>query len=355
MLIYFLPFILFLGIITSYEDIKFGKIRNKWIIAALFCALIINLILIFFYLFTGKAINFPYFVDILINASIALAIGFFGFYFRLWSSGDAKLLLAYSALVPLTEYSNYYIHYFPSFVLLINTFVPFFFYASVKSLIFTSAKQKVESIKTIYKRIFTILLRIIWITWLPRLFAQLIGVSLNLFINIAIILTLFMLLNKFFKKSLWKISLALCILRLIFDFKFILSFDFLKNIIFFLILIIFIQLVMNLSSSRLFKEIKIKDLKKRMLIAESIYEKNQKYEKGEPGKEKILIKSGEILSDHYINTIKNLYNTKKLNFSTIKIHQTLPFAPFMFSGVLITIATKSTFLIPIIKFIYFLV
>ena len=35
MLIYwFLPMILFLGIVTSYEDIKFGKIRNKWVISA---------------------------------------------------------------------------------------------------------------------------------------------------------------------------------------------------------------------------------------------------------------------------------------------------------------------------------
>lgn len=34
MLIYwFLPMVLFLGIITSYEDIHSGKIRNKWIIA----------------------------------------------------------------------------------------------------------------------------------------------------------------------------------------------------------------------------------------------------------------------------------------------------------------------------------
>ena len=46
MLIYwFLPMILLLGIVTSYEDIKFGKIRNKWIILALAYSIAANIAL----------------------------------------------------------------------------------------------------------------------------------------------------------------------------------------------------------------------------------------------------------------------------------------------------------------------
>ena len=40
----FLPAILFLGATTSYEDIKHGKIRNKWIISAIVYAAIVYIL-----------------------------------------------------------------------------------------------------------------------------------------------------------------------------------------------------------------------------------------------------------------------------------------------------------------------
>ena len=44
---YFLPFIIALGLITSYDDIKKGKIYNKYIVASLIIGLLINIILYF--------------------------------------------------------------------------------------------------------------------------------------------------------------------------------------------------------------------------------------------------------------------------------------------------------------------
>ena len=41
----FLPIILFLGIVTSYEDWKEGKIRNKWLLIAFGLGIVANVVL----------------------------------------------------------------------------------------------------------------------------------------------------------------------------------------------------------------------------------------------------------------------------------------------------------------------
>ena len=42
-----LPVIIILGIVTSYQDIKFGKIKNKWISLALIYSFMAMLLTIF--------------------------------------------------------------------------------------------------------------------------------------------------------------------------------------------------------------------------------------------------------------------------------------------------------------------
>lgn len=129
----FLPAVLLLGSVTSYEDCKYSKIKNKWILKGLVWALGVYSILALWLLLSDhltlfyKAKNFMSFIyiyDSLINAFIALAIGYLIWYFDLWSAGDAKLFFVFSLLLPLTYYSRSYLPFFPSFALLINVFVP---------------------------------------------------------------------------------------------------------------------------------------------------------------------------------------------------------------------------------------
>jgi len=70
---FFLPGILILGSITSYEDIKFGKIRNKYIIAALAYAVLVYL---GFILFNLKNLNNVYLIELGVNFLFVVAIGF---------------------------------------------------------------------------------------------------------------------------------------------------------------------------------------------------------------------------------------------------------------------------------------
>jgi hypothetical protein len=129
----FLPVVFLIGSITSYQDYKYSKIRNKWILWGLAWALSVYLLLClwllsdeYFTLFhrAKDFMSFVYIHDALLNAFISLAIGYLIWYFDLWSAGDAKLFFVFSLLLPLTHYSSSYLPYFPSFALLINVFAP---------------------------------------------------------------------------------------------------------------------------------------------------------------------------------------------------------------------------------------
>ncbi|MDI6777690.1 MAG: hypothetical protein QMD77_00705 [Patescibacteria group bacterium] len=139
-----LPVIFLIGGVVSYQDFKFGKIRNKWILRGLAWGLIVYLVL-FLSLFLAaylpffskitSFISYAYIYKALLNAFIALALGYVLWYFELWSAGDAKLFFVFSLLLPLTHYWRSYLFYFPSLALLINVFIPALLFLFVQNLI----------------------------------------------------------------------------------------------------------------------------------------------------------------------------------------------------------------------------
>jgi len=92
---YFLPAIILLGILTSYEDIKERKIRNKYVVTALVLAIAINAVLYF-----GNIIVLNQILDQLIVILFSLVIGIVLWLMQMWSAGDAKLYIAFVALIP---------------------------------------------------------------------------------------------------------------------------------------------------------------------------------------------------------------------------------------------------------------
>ncbi len=137
---YFLPIIISLAIITSYEDIKIGKIRNKWILTALIFSFFINLFLFLTNNITGKEI-----IDLSINFGITIIFAFVLWNFKFWSAGDGKLFIAYASLIPVIFYSAPFINIFPSFNLFINTIIPFFIYLLIKK-IYVVPKNKIKKL-----------------------------------------------------------------------------------------------------------------------------------------------------------------------------------------------------------------
>ncbi|MBU1255663.1 hypothetical protein KKH35_02210 [Patescibacteria group bacterium] len=131
----FLPMLFFIGIVTSWEDFCFSKIRNKWIIlgtifsiAVLAGFAVCNLVVGSFYI-----IPWDYFSKVILNSFLALLIGFLLWRYGMLAAGDAKLFFVFSLLLPLKYYWKSYLPYFPSFVLLMNIFFPVLFFIFLKA------------------------------------------------------------------------------------------------------------------------------------------------------------------------------------------------------------------------------
>ena len=165
LIIYFLPTILALGLITSYEDIREGKIRNKYIIAAFVLSIATHAILYFFGMILLKNI-----LDVLLSAIIALIIGVLLWHFGWWGAGDAKLYAAFAALMPHQQYL-FKTTYVPSIDLLFNAILPLFIFLLFQIIIKTTNRQKKKFLMSAIepKKLGITLLLIFSLGWLIRL------------------------------------------------------------------------------------------------------------------------------------------------------------------------------------------
>lgn len=347
MLVYwFLPMILFLGIITSYEDIKFGKIMNKWVLLAILYGVIVNALL-----FSLKYYNSGYLIKFLINGLASLTIGFVVWYANLWTSGDAKLFFAYSLLMPLSVHKYGNVPYFSSINIFINTFSPLFVFFIFLLLFKTNLRQKIFYLKKSFepKKNFQLLIFLFAFMGLINLFFSIFKITPNFFSATIFLFLSVMILERIFHTKLFITIFAIAILRLIFD-KTAYSLANLKFLFFIWILFIILRLFfLNMGYDLLTKEVDVNLLKRGMIPAEKVYFKNGRYKKESilyfslfsylyektKGKKYVFESAAEGLSNKDIQKLKKL--GKKLGFEHLRIHQTLPFAPFLFAGVLLTI------------------
>jgi len=182
----FFPAIILLGIVTSYQDFKFGKIKNKWIILSLVYALIVYFIGILFYYFYGE-LNIEYIIELSTNILFAIFVGFGLWISGIWTAGDGKLFIAYAALIPLSIYSLGYYKYTPSLTLLINIFVlafiilliPIFLKIKLKDI----QKISIDFLKEFFKpsKLFNSVIGLFAIFWIVQLLLSFLGLK-NVFL-----------------------------------------------------------------------------------------------------------------------------------------------------------------------------
>lgn len=135
----FLTPIFIIGVICSYTDVKYGKIRNKWLAAGFIWVIVLySSLLIYNLFFLHQGANSKYLMDMVLNGSIALVLGYILWSLKLWAAGDAKLFTLFAFLLPPEFYAKTYFSEFPSFVLLINIFVPLLLFLTIKALAFIS-------------------------------------------------------------------------------------------------------------------------------------------------------------------------------------------------------------------------
>ncbi len=357
----FLPAILLLGAVVSYEDIKIGKIRNKWVVLGALVALLLWLGL---YLF--KVVSLNYVMLVFVYSLAALGIGFFIWFIGLWSAGDAKLYFAFSLLIPLSSYR--YSEGFPFITLLANIILPIFVFLVVKILIKSSWNQKLIVVKGILrpKRLGGFVLVIFSLVWISGYLFHLINIRPNYVFNIIAIMGLNKLLGellkyKFFKEkkiTVTKFLMVICILRVVFEYQLILTWVFWKS---------FLLLTMGYALIRMFisdlegifsKKIDVRNLKEGDVLAEMITKNGEKKTISDFGysqmgqKDSLFELDYSGLKENEIKMIKKLYKRKKLMFKNILMQETMPFAPFIFLGALLTLMLKGNVVVVLMLFFY---
>lgn len=383
MLWFFLPGIIYLGIITSYTDIRYGKIRNRDVVRGITYALFVYASLIIYFLFKGQ-LNYYYLIELGSNTLFALSVAFGLWHFKIWSAGDGKLFLAFAMLIPFDvyRYGNY--NWIPSLTLLFNVFI-----VGLLAMIFLIIKNArpanykkmfSSSFKKIFepKNLFEMIVSLFAIFWLVQIALSFVGLGNNLLLKYVLtILVLSMIPAISFKflskKSKFKlpnlkltIMVAITGLRLVVD-KSVYSLQFLVG---FLILIfvwmllrrIFREGLQSLGKDLFSRGLPVKALKPGMILSDPIVkvERLSKNElKGLAKKDTKVINKGKfsyVLGDSkkgkdYIDaeseglTKEHIRKIKNLGLKKIKISSTIPFAPLLFFGVIATLLIKGNILI----------
>jgi hypothetical protein len=117
-----------LGLATSYEDIKTGKIRNSITATAITYGILLNYASYFFSWMPDRGIEYT------INLAVSALAGYLIWSRKLWSAGDGKLFIAFASLIPLSAYEYWKMPYFQSLILLLNTFAILFTALLAKSI-----------------------------------------------------------------------------------------------------------------------------------------------------------------------------------------------------------------------------
>jgi len=419
--ILFLPMLFFISVVVGYEDIRYGKVRNKWILIGIVWSLAVFFSAFFWYFIAFPltrffyanilhsapdtqisvyTIHLGYIGRSLINAAIALVVAFLIWRFKFWAAGDAKLFIVYSLLIPLGYYWKSYFHYFPSFVLLINIFVPVFLYLLIRSFFYyirfiylritespdqrfwyrgkpqalTALKENNDSVKRIdrkkgeepakkessWKRIkdrIVMILGLVSIFLIFGLFQEPIKQytsidisSLRMFIFAGLII-FSGLLSKIFQKPI-TFKIIIVVLVVILGYGFISSpaatwqtlYQSIKMMaIFMVIWSLFRKLIDFYISRTSIDKIKIEDLKPTMNLAEETLNKLKRDKEYYNKYFGVIYPEG--LTEEQVEAVKKwAQEHRKERLKTISIYRPFPFVVWMFIGVIITLILKSSLL-----------
>jgi len=373
--IFLIP-IFIIGIITSFEDYKYGKIKNKWIKIGFLWGLIILALIIFLNLFSPSlSINPSYLSQIFINTIIAFIIGLLMWYWTIWSAGDAKLFILFSFLLPLKFYSNTYLSYFPSFALLLNIFIvalTVFLITLILNFLFyilkrekkdltekeriTQRKKMKENISSFIKEvldllvIFFVMVSLVGITLrgslkegLTYFFGTILGLE-NWVLFIAV-LAIFIFLMKFLRK-LKKLFYIIAVFLLIWLFYVWFKFDqspllTIRPMLGTTAILVFGGLIFRKTfdwyvNRKEIQEIDVKNIKTgTRLTEESLRILENKGETKKFFKESIGKIHSDGLSEEQVLFLKKFVENKKIE--KLKIYKLSPFAIWIFIGLIITI------------------
>lgn len=330
-----------IGIVSSITDFKEKKIYNKYILMAVGLSLLTYII---FY----KEIEFYYLGNYLLNLVITALISFLFFYFKIWAAGDAKLFLAVIMMIPYQLYEVEIKNIFPAIYILIIIFSIAFFYVVVETVfLWVRDKERFEKIKisnlkkeNVKRFVLQYFMGYFIILFINNIiFNFFVGFRLNngglvLLCNMLILLFIYRIINQ--EKTTIIIIFMFSILNILYYSIFginVYSLDFKM-----LILVIIIILFRTISEKYNYKEIKIDDLKERMILSFGSVLKF--YTSKVRGLPKTTTETTDSrLSQEEVDSIMRWSKTKK-GEETITIVRHMPFAPFICLGEIVFFILK---------------
>lgn len=380
-----------LGAIVVKEDLAERRIRNKWIILGFkigffyYSVLIIWAFIGFLNIYQPvffQYFKYQYFFNISLNTILSGVISYFFWRYRIWPAGDAKLFTMFSFLLPLRYYSNDYFPYFPSIDLFINIFIPAFISVTVPAVIHSFVNIALGLYNYNYS-VFKI-----YLTGLKKVFyeqrnnGEILAFASSFTLTFIFIPTIrnqvSIFLAQFFSDGLlifaglyftqmylYKIVNTTSKQKYAFIFLIIFLGLFLFDVIYFydqlisalkitakigftfaFLLILFKKMSNFYINQKETLKIDVNELSPQMIISEEIINevKNNKTLFSKVGD-----LSAEGLSSEQIKTLKPwLIKTDKRK---VNVYKTIPFAPWIFAGVIITIILKQSIIHFILKFI----
>lgn len=338
-----------IGCIASYTDIKYGVIKNTLIGITFLAGIIINFMEIVFF-------SYEYISLTVTNLLFSFLICFFLWFLKLLPGGDAKLIMAFSFLIPPSIYEYVYLKNFPSISLLMNIFIPpafllvilAFYYGGIKKI------KKVVTEQFSLKRILEIFIFVISVYETIKILIEKLGLPTSFF-TISIIIFLFYHFLRTLNINHSKIYPLLFLINLYFVQTQILSSEYWLSAIFITFYICLITFLFFLADESYSEEVKIENLKPGMRLAEIIIKKDDYYIK-ESFKLRVFIDllyltekrikdSIFYIDEVTLEKLKKLQKKGLLKFNKVRVAKTIPFAPFITIGSLLTVLLKGKFIL----------
>jgi hypothetical protein len=149
----------------------------------------------------------------------------------IWPAGDAKLFIAYSSLIPISLFTAG--NHFLSFEFMINTFVPVFFAMFVYLMLKSKRSEIKKSLKFTFDpyTMFMVFIVIMGFLWFLIKALSFLGMFMNYFVIIILLFVILEILNKIVPINMEYLYMFLVILRLIVDYRTVLTLGYLYEII----------------------------------------------------------------------------------------------------------------------------
>ncbi|HIH37854.1 prepilin peptidase [Candidatus Woesearchaeota archaeon] len=322
----FLGCIIILGILSSFSDIRFGKIRNK----ATYSFMVIGVLL---YVFFGKDDLSRYMINLFSAVIFSVAL----WLLRWWSAGDVKLFVAFNAIIPSMAFSFTLLPFFFVFLL---TVTPLFLILILHAVI-TEHKNILSAsflIKPL-KRLPGVLVSVFGLSWLIALLLQYLRLPQSPILVLVWYMLLYPSLSSIIRRLMKKASLherwepAVYIILGLCG-MFIEKTNILLVLIVSAASIITRLLVYDLSFIYATKEKALKDLQQGDIIADLVIEGDV------PVPAKVLPSEGRLpegILKEDIKKLKKFVKDKRLKIKILRVQKTMPFAPSLFAGMLLFI------------------